>query len=293
MQNIHFYEGDYVKLIDTIKNNSIDLCLTDPPYFIDGLNNTWNIKSINDNKKKLKGPIQNLPGGMKFDRKQSYIYEEFINTLAKKIYKILKPGGFFICFSQARLYHRMAVAIENQGFNIRDMIGWTYSGQAKAFSQNHIINKQKWSDHKKNNLIKELQGWKTPQLKPCIEPMCLAQKPFDNKFIDNWIKYKVGLLNTKETWDNKFPGNIIFCPKPTKKEKGKYNTHITVKPLTLIEHLIKLFTVPNAQVIDPFLGSGTTLIACLNNNRFGIGAEINNEYCNIIKQRLNDYGYKI
>jgi len=281
------FKGDAIELLKSLDENSIDLCLTDPPYFLDGLGDDWDPATIERKKPKIRkhGTISGLPKGMKFDPKQGKKFQEFMNGIAKEVYRVLKPGAFFISFSQARLYHRMTVAVEDQGFEIRDMLGWTYEGQAKAFSQDHIIKKQKWSDDEKESLIEELNGWKTPQLKPCIEPMCLAQKPTEGKFIDNWKEYQVGLLNTAVTWQGKFPGNIIQCAKPTKSEKGEWNTHISVKPLALIEHLIKLFTVPDAVVLDPFLGSGTTLVACKKTQRIGIGAEINPEYHPVIEHR--------
>ena len=90
------------------------------------------------------------------------------------------------------------------------------------------------------------------------------------------------------SWDGSFPGNIIPCSKPTKNEKGDYNNHVSVKPVKLCEHLIKLFTQPNATVLDPFLGSGTTLVACENTDRNCIGFELSSEYFAIIQQRLAD-----
>ena len=74
--------------------------------------------------------------------------------------------------------------------------------------------------------------------------------------------------------------------KPSKKEKGKLNTHITVKPLKLIEHLIRLFSKEDALVVDPFLGSGTTALACKNTKRKCIGIELNEEYYKIAIERL-------
>ncbi len=58
-----------------------------------------------------------------------------------------------------------------------------------------------------------------------------------------------------------------------------------MKPLHLIEHLIKIFSKENALVVDPFLGSGTTALACKNTNRRCIGLEINSEYYEISKIR--------
>ena len=116
-------------------------------------------------------------------------------------------------------------------------------------------------------------------------------------FIQNELQFKTGLLNfsQKVGIDNdKVPANIItteefneiydknfLVSKPSKKEKGVDNTHITVKPLSLIEHLIKIFSKENSLIVDPFLGSGTTALACKNTNRKVIGIEINENYYNI------------
>ena len=75
--------------------------------------------------------------------------------------------------------------------------------------------------------------------------------------------------------------------KPTKSEKGENNSHITVKPVILMEHLVKLFSKKGALVVDPFLGSGTTALACKNVDRRCIGIELNEEYYNISRERLH------
>src|SRR5690606_32802264 len=102
---------------------------------------------------------------------------------------------------------RMTAGFEDCGFEVRDMLGWSYEGQAKAFSQDHFIKKMNISNEEKTKLIKNLNGRKTPQLKPMIEPMCLCQKPKDGTFIKNWIKYGVGLIDVSVQWNDKFPGN--------------------------------------------------------------------------------------
>ena len=226
---------------------------------------------------------------MKFDPQQGKRFQTFMLDVSKEVYRVLKPGGAFISFSQARLYHRMTVSVEDAGFEIRDMLGWTYEGQAKAFSLNHFVDKSKdYTDEEKQEIKAKLDGWKTPQLKPMIEPMCFAQKPTEGKFLDNWLKYNTGLINTTEQWEDKFPGNIMKCSKPTKKEKGDFNDHVSVKPLELTRHLIRLFTTENSIILDPFLGSGTTAVACKLENRNCYGTERELHYFDIINQRLKN-----
>ena len=285
--NQNIQQGDARKLIKQIPDCSVDFCLTDPPYFLDSLGDDWSTDDIKQRRPQHNSTIKNLPKGMKFDPEQGRRFEQFMGEIASEVLRVLKPGGFFVSFSQARLYHRLGVAVEDAGFEIRDQLGWTYQGQAKAFSQDHIIDKQKHlSEEEKQTLKRELEGWKTPQLKPCIEPMCLAQKPLEGKFIDNWQKWGVGLVNTRAQWQDQFPGNIIPCAKPSRREKGSYNSHVSVKPVDLCAHLVRLFTQKNQTVLDPFLGSGTTVIAAEQEGRNSIGFEISSEYVSIVHQRL-------
>ena len=296
--------GECIEMMKKIPNNSIDMICTDPPYFLDGLGNDWNKEKLDG--KGSSSMIGNLPKGMKFDRNQSKKFKEFYKDVSIEAFRILKPGGAFMSFSSPRLYHAMASAMEDAGFEIRDMLGWIYTkSQVKAFSQNHIIDNDKVMSEEKKEQVKELcNNWKTPQLKPAIEPICFAAKPIEGRYIDNFQKYGVGLMNTSQ--DTKvgqeyFPANILvtedvgqdldkvfLVSKPTKAEKGEYNTHLSVKPTSLIGQLIRLFTKENAIVLDPFMGSGTTAVACIQNNRQYIGFDINKAYIDITHQRITE-----
>ena len=296
--------GECIEMMKKIPNNSIDMICTDPPYFLDGLGNDWNKEKLDG--KGSSSMIGNLPKGMKFDRNQSKKFKEFYKDVSIEAFRILKPGGAFMSFSSPRLYHAMASAMEDAGFEIRDMLGWIYTkSQVKAFSQNHIIDNDKVMSAEKKEQVKELcNNWKTPQLKPAIEPICFAAKPIEGRYIDNFQKYGVGLMNTSQ--DTKvgqeyFPANILvtqdvgqdldkvfLVSKPTKAEKGEYNTHLSVKPTSLIGQLIRLFTKENAIVLDPFMGSGTTAVSCIQNKRQYIGFDINKDYIDITTQRINE-----
>lgn len=296
--------GECVDMMKKIPSNSIDMVCTDPPYFLDGLGDDWNKVSLDT--KGASSVVGNLPKGMKFDRNQSKKFNEFYSKVSAEVYRILKPGGAFLSFSSPRLYHSMAMAMEESGFEIRDMLGWIYThSQVKAFSQDHIIEKDKSMTAEQKQTLKEAcHNWKTPQLKPAIEPICFAVKPIEGRYIDNFQKYGTGLLNTSDdtkTGDGYFPSNIItteaieesmdkvfLVAKPKKSEKGDYNTHLSVKPVNLISHLVKLFTKENAIVLDPFMGSGTCAVACIQSNRRFIGFDINTEYIQITERRITE-----
>ena len=171
---------------------------------------------------------------------------------------------------------------------MRDMLAWKYEGQAKAFSQDHFVRKMKIDEAEKARIIADLGGRKTPQLKPQMEPMTLAQKPRDGTFVDNWLAHRTGLVDVTQSLDGMFPGNIMEVKKPTKAEKGDGNIHPTVKPVPLIAHLIKLFSTPGQIVIDPFLGSGSHGVAAVETGREFIGIERHPEYFDIASKRIKD-----
>jgi site-specific DNA-methyltransferase (adenine-specific) len=280
---------DCRKAIKELPDNSVDFIVTDPPYFIDGMGDDWNDTKLNTKKSKS-GVVGGLPVGMKFDRDQGQKLQNFLEPICVEFFRVLKPGGFCVVFSQGRLYHRTAMALDVAGFEIRDLLGWKYEGQAKAFSQTHFIKKDKsMTEKEKSKLIKELEGLKTPQLKPQIEPMTLAQKPKEGTFVENWKKYQVGLVDVRETLDGMFPGTVMEISKKVRKNESEANlNHMTVKPVVLISHLIKLFTHEGQTVLDPFVGSGSHGVAALQTNRNFIGFEIEPKYYKIADKRLKD-----
>ena len=298
--------GDSLEILSIIKDNSIDVVLTDPPYFLDKLDNNWEYKKVENTKNQH--TIKSLPAGMKFDRKQGQEFYKWYLIVSQQIYRILKPGGFFFSFSSPRLYHRMASAVDDAGLEIRDCFLWLYTqNQAKAMSINHFIDKMKISEKEKAKLKKKFDGWKTPQLKSCFEPIVMSQKPADGTYLSNMIKNDIGLMNTNiKVGDNMFPSNVLtvdninetidkafLVGKPTKKEKGDFNNHKTVKPLEICEHTIKLTAFyKNAVILDPFVGSGTTAVAAKKLGLNYIGIDANPEYVKIAKARLKELDKK-
>ncbi len=302
--DINIINDNSLKYLETLDDNSIDLIVTDPPYFIDKLDNNWNSKKITN--RKNNSHIKHLPKGMKFDKKQVKNLYDFYLNISKLLFQKLKPGGYYLSFSSPRLYHAIAMACEIAGFEVRDMINWVYTkSMPKGMSVSHLIRKMKdISDDDKEKLIEEYKNFKTPMVKSCFEPICVCMKPMSTTFIKNELNFKTGLIDfsnkvginsnrvianiiTTEEFNDIYDKNFLV-KKPNKKEKKLYNTHVTVKPIELMEHLIKIFSKKGALVVDPFLGSGTTAIACKNTGRKCIGIELNKEYFEISKKRLNE-----
>lgn len=300
--NITILNNDCMIELEKLDDESIDCVITDPPYFIDKLDNNWNVKNISEDSKN--SHIKHLPKGMKYDKSQIKNLYDYYLELSKLLFKKMKPGAYFLSFSSPRLYHAIAMSCEIAGFEIRDMINWTYTqSMPKGMSVTHIIEKMDLSDDEKKILIDEYKDFKTPQIRSCFEPICVAMKPIGKlTYIQNELKFNTGLLDfsqkvgkdndrvpanimTTEEYNDSYDKNFLIS-KPNKKEKGEHNIHITVKPLALIEHLVKLFSKKGSLIIDPFLGSGTTAVACKNTERKCIGIELNEEYYKICLQRI-------
>jgi site-specific DNA-methyltransferase (adenine-specific) len=266
------------------------------------MDNNWKHEVVGNQRNQQ--VIKSLPAGMKFDREQGRRFYDWYLKVSEKIFKLLKPGGIFLSFSSPRLYHRMASAVDDAGFEVRDCLIWLYTqNQMKAMGLDHFIDKSKFDDKDKRHFKQKFRGWKTPQLKSCFEPIVMAQKPTNGTYLQNAAKHGTGLINTNlKVGENMQPANVIsteeidgiidkvfLVPKPLKSEKGDYNIHQTVKPLALCEHLIKLFVFNrDAVVLDPFLGSGTTAVAAKRLGRHYIGIEINEEYIKVAQKRLKE-----
>ena len=180
----------------------------------------------------------------------------------------------------------MALGIEEAGFEIRDIYAWhfTHKAQMKAFSQDHFVNRRNISDLEKEKILNKLRGRKTPQLRPQYESIIMAQNPREGTFVDNWIKYETGLVDTKSLLNDKVPSTVMKVEKASGEERK--HKHLTPKPIKLLSHLINVFSLENQIVLDPFLGSGSTAVAAFQTNRSCIGIEINKEYTEIARNRL-------
>ncbi len=278
-------QGDCLVKLSELELESVHLVISDPPYFLDGLDADWK-KGLEDAPRGT-GVIGGLPVGMKFDPKQGIALQAFISEVANVLKPCMKPGSFAVFFSQPRLSHRMAIGLEDAGFEIRDICAWHYTRRAqfKAFTMDHFVRRMDISDQEKQKLIEKLGGRRTPQLRPQFESLVVAQKPRIGTFIHNWTVHETGLIDASAVLDGSVPTTVMTVEKPV---RSKFNGHLTVKPIELIEHLIRLFSISGQVVLDPFLGSGTTAVAAKRLHRSCIGIEINADYIQIAKQRIKE-----
>jgi site-specific DNA-methyltransferase (adenine-specific) len=200
--------------------------------------------------------------------------EEFISEVAIELLRVIIPGGFLLFFMQPRLYDPMATAVRNAGFEVRDGLAWQHGGgQGKAFTLNHCVRKMKIPQEEKDALIASMKGGTTPQLRPVQEWMVLAQKPKEGTFVENWQKWRTGLV-----WPNFPNGQQTTVFSYMKPNSRKTIDHLTIKPVELMEQLLRVFSIEGHTVVDPFTGSGTTGIACARTGRRFVGFEIDRGY---------------
>ena len=196
--------ADCIEAMKQMADNSVDAIVTDPPYELGFMGKSWDASGIAFN-------VQ--------------VWEQAL--------RVLKPGGHLIAFSGSRTYHRMAVAIEDAGFEIRDQIMWVYgSGFPKSLNISKSIDKAAGAEREvigtkiaspkgikvaeqrtdigagsfggeakeiditapATDDAKQWDGWGTA-LKPAHEPMVLARKPIEGTVANNVLTYGTGGLN--------------------------------------------------------------------------------------------------
>ncbi len=287
------YCGNSIDLIKKVQSNSIDLVLSDIPYGI-GMDD-WDVLHDNKNTAYLgSSPAQKsagavfqkrgkpLNGWSEADKAIPYEYYNWCLSWSKDWFRVLKPGGSAIVFAGRRLSHRFIAAMEDSGFVLKDTLAWIRSRAPHRAQRISEVYKRR------NDLTSEMewQGWRIGNLRPTYEPVIWLTKPYKigGTIADNVLEYGLGAYNQDAflRYMNA-PDNIISADFQT----GESGFHPTQKPVLLMQALIELTTQENHIVLDPFAGSGSTLIAASNLNRNYIGFEINKKYLESFEARMN------
>jgi site-specific DNA-methyltransferase (adenine-specific) len=202
-------KGNCLDTLKTLPDNSVDSIVTDPPYELGFMGKSWDNSGI-----------------------------AYSTDLWAECLRVLKPGGHLLAFSGSRTYHRMVVAIEDSGFEIRDQIMWIYgSGFPKSLDVSKAIDKKAGAEREvvgtkttgaamsgkpsgeqigtggtsfgsgQNQVditapatpeVQQWQGWGTA-LKPAHEPIVVARKPLEGTVARNVLAWGVGGINIDAT----------------------------------------------------------------------------------------------
>lgn len=435
LRSPHLLLGDCAEQMRTFADNSINAIVTDPPY---GLN----FMGMDFDNPKMMGQSPVMHGGLqrynKGEKRTGYAdcdnakFQSYLTPIFAEALRVAKPGAHLLAFGGARTYHRLACAIEDAGWEIRDCIMWVYgSGFPKSMDVSKAIDKAMGAERevvgKSNrgcgaNLVKiqnhckgdtgigfwdgtgktfditapatpeaaAWNGWGTC-LKPAVEPIVIARKPLEGTVAANVLKYGTGAINidgcrvptsdklgggmkagtAQKGWDRpfmhdpdkqaafverkkanveksealgRFPANLIhdgsdevlalfpnskgqcgavkgnepseltrgiygkfsgdrlpcsprndsgsaarffYCAKASRSERGSFNDHCTVKPLALMRYLVRLVTSKGGTVLDPFMGSGTTGVAAIEEGMNFVGIERDPHYYEIATRRIS------
>ena len=286
------YVCDSIQVLKDIPDKAVHLILSDIPYGIG--TEEWDVLHKNTNSAYLgNSPAQKKAGAIfknrgkpingwsEADRAIPKEYYEWCSLWASEWLRILKPGGSAIVFAGRRLAHRCISALEDAGFSFKDMLAWIRERAPHRAQRLSIVYDRR--DDKESS--EKWSGWRVGNLKPSFEPIMWFTKPYKigTTIADNVLKYELGAYNESAflRYTDK-PENVLNC-QFAPKESG---LHPTQKPISLMNALIELTTVEGHLVLDPFCGSGSTLVAAKIMRRDYLGFDISKAYIDIANRRL-------
>ena len=286
------YQGDSLELIRAVKSETVHLILSDIPYGIGS--DDWDVLHDNTNSAFLgSSPAQRTAGAVfrrrgkpingwsEADRAIPKQYQEWCNQWAPEWYRVVKPGANVFVFAGRRLAHRCICAMEDAGFSLKDGLAWLRSRAPHRAQRLSVV----FTRRGDTASAEDWGGWRIGNLRPTFEPIYWFTKPYKigTTIADNVLSHGVGAFHEKAFLRYvEEPENVIRCGLG-KKEGG---FHPTQKSVRLMQALIELTTKRGQLVLDPFAGSGSTLVAARLLGRRYLGFEAAREYVELCKERL-------
>ena len=279
-------------LLKAIPRESIHSFISDIPYGIGA--EDWDVLHQNTNSaylgqspaqakagKVFKSRGKPLNGWSEADRRIPQEYYEWVKSWAPLCLSALKPGASAIVFAGRRLGHRCICAFEDAGFTFKDVLAWMRPRAPHRAQRMSVVFERRHDEDMK----RKWDGWRLGNLRPVFEPVLWFTKPYviGATIADNAREHEVGGYNQEAFLKYQSDvSNVLefgFAPH----ESG---LHPTQKPLRLMQALIELTTLPGQTILDPFCGSGSTLLAAQTTGRHFIGGDANEAYCRIAQERL-------
>lgn len=199
---VTLYLGDCIEVMRSLPDNSVHAVVTDPPYGIGFMGKDWDQPGAFGSSVKRHTRARSIKAGPtgidshkttqrgaameagRYDLSSSGLqsFQLWCEAWAAECLRVLKPGGHLVSFGGSRTWHRLAVGVEDAGFEIRDSIAWLYGS---GFPKSH-------------NLDDEWEGWGTA-LKPAFEPIVVGRKPFPGTVASNVAEHGTGALHVDAT----------------------------------------------------------------------------------------------
>ena len=280
-ESLWLMQGDCLERMKEIPDGSVDVVISDIPYGIDF--STWDVTHTNTNKSLLgRSPAQQKSeifktrgkpknGWSSQDKKRPNEFQDFCTRWLTEILRVTKPCSPLIIMTGRQNQHRFTVAAEDVGFIFKDYIVWD---KKKAPFRAQNINKVLESRG-----ISEVTGeYRLGCLAPVAEPIVWMFKPYKvgSTITDIFLQTGLGCFESSQLKTN------LISLDSTIKDKQ----HETQKPKELLNILVNMFSKEGHTILDMFMGSGTTGIACVNLNRKFIGIELDENYFEIGKNRI-------
>lgn len=286
--------ADSITGLTALPDNFAHLILSDIPYGI-GIDD-WDVLHNNTNSAYLgSSPAQAKAGAIfkkrgkpingwsEADREIPKQYYEWCSKWAGTWLKVLKPGGSVFIFAGRRFSHRCIAALEDAGFTFRDMFAWMRQHAPHRAQRLSIVYDRRGDDEN----ARQWEGWRVGNLRPIFEPILWFTKPYKigTTIADNVLTHGVGAFNEEAflKYENN-PDNVLRSGFMS----GETGFHPTQKPIKLMQALIELTTQEGQVVLDPFCGSGSTLVAAALIGRKYLGFELDETYTRIAEKRLDD-----
>jgi site-specific DNA-methyltransferase (adenine-specific) len=307
------HAGDCLDVLPALPENSIDACVTDGPYELPSIARRFG----NADAAKAKGRI--YQGAFDGFRGNPEIVSNICTKpeVWREVLRVLKPGGQLLAFGPASVgFARMHCAIVDAGFDDRGIINWTYAtGIPKGKPLDKHVDRRllgRWCDADelaRGPLSHTAAFYESRDiaLKPAFEPIAWARKPLIGTVAENLIAHGTGsigiddcrigaeggyptnmILDDSDVVAAMFPGGeaqFFYRAKADAHDRAG-SDHPTVKPVDLIQYLVRLVTTPGQIILDPFAGSGTLGEAAFREGRHAVLIEINPKFQEHIARRM-------
>ncbi len=243
-ESIYIYNNDLLKM-DAIKNDSVNLIVTSPPYDVD-------IK------------YENYDDSIPYDE-----YLEFTRKWLTKCYDFAKPDGRLCLNIPLDKLKGGGQSVYVDIVSEAKKVGWKYHTTI-VWNEQNISRRTAWG------------SWMSASAPFIIAPVEMIAVMYKRR----WKKSRKGKSDITRDEFMEWTNGVWNFSGENRIKVG----HPAPFPIELPRRCIKLFSYVGEVVLDPFLGSGSTLIACLETNRVGIGVEINKSYCELAVKRLEKHG---